>query len=88
MDKFAEEVWSATGVIFNISSGNYDFLMITRVVLRGWVFGVSYSVNVEEKEGEEGQKGVIIIQFFSFCNTAHLSCCSKPLIQAKLSPSF
>lgn len=40
--------------------------MITRVVLRGWVFGGLYSVHVEEKEGAEGQKGVIIIQFFLF----------------------
>lgn len=35
---------------------NYEFLMITRVVLRRWVFGVLYSVHVEEKEGEKDRR--------------------------------
>jgi len=35
---------------------NYEFLMTTRVVLRGWVFGVLYSVHAEEKEGEKDRR--------------------------------
>jgi len=30
--------------------------MITRVVLGRWVFGVLYSVHVEEKEGEKDRR--------------------------------
>jgi hypothetical protein len=35
---------------------NYKFLAITRVVLRGLLFGVLYSVLVDEKEGEKNRR--------------------------------